>query len=606
MTSTEGNPIAPRRNLDLALIGNGRIAALVDARAAIVWGCFPGIDGDPTFCALLDTVPPDAARGIWAIDLVDVVRIEQGYARNSAVLVTRMVDGAGGTIEIADCAPRFMQHGRLYQPLTLVRRIRRVTGNPRVIVRVRPTSNYAAETPAVTVGSNHIRYVTTDVVLRLTTNASVTAILEELPLFIDDAITLHLGADESVIEDIRDLGTSLIARTNAHWHEWVRGLAIPFEWQEAVIRAAITLKMNAVDDTGAIVAAVTTSIPESPDSGRNWDYRFCWLRDGYFVVNALNRLGATTTMEHYLRYVAGIAAQAPDGKLQPVYRISGSAQLTERTEPALPGYRGMGPVRAGNDAWRQVQHDVYGAAILAAAQIFFDERLARRGDVAMFERLEVLGSLALEAHDQPDAGLWELRGRARVHTFSSVMCWAACDRLARIATRLGLDERAVAWQANALRIQRFVDTHCWNASLGHFVSAVDGSELDASLLLLAELNFVRADDPRFRATVTAIERDLVRDGFVFRYVEHDDFGAPQNAFIVCSFWLVNALAAIGERARARALFENLLVYRNAHGLLAEHVDPATGEMWGNFPQTYSMVGLINAAIRLSRPWDDAF
>ena len=373
-----------------------------------------------------------------------------------------------------------------------------------------------------------------------------------------------------------------------------------------MIRAAITLKLNAFDDTGAIVAAMTTSIPEAPSSGRNWDYRYCWLRDGYFVVNALNRLGATNTMERYLQYLVGIAAAASEGPIQPVYRISGSAELDERTEDALPGYRGMGPVRVGNDAWRQIQHDVYGSAVLAATHVFFDERLTQRGDIALFERLEPLGRRAVAMHDQPDAGLWELRGSTRVHTFSSVMCWAACDRLARIAEHLTLAERARMWRSEAERIHAFVDEHCWNRELGVFVSAVGGCELDASLLLLAELNFVRADDPRYIATVRAIEHELKRGEFVFRYVENDDFGTPANAFFVCTFWLVNALVAIGRREEARALFTRLLACRNRHGLLAEHVHPVTGELWGNFVQTYSMVGLINAAIRLSVPWDDAF
>ena len=351
---------------------------------------------------------------------------------------------------------------------------------------------------------------------------------------------------------------------------------------------------------------MTTTVPEAADSGRNWDYRYCWLRDGYFVVSALNRLGATATMERYLRYLVGVAAAASDGPVQPVYRISGSGELPERVEPALPGYRGMGPVRVGNDAWRQVQHDVYGAAVLAATHVFFDARLTHGGDAALFARLETLGARAVAAHDQPDAGLWELRGSARVHTFSSVMCWAACDRLARIAARLGLPERAAHWRGEADRIRAFVLAHGWNAELGTFVATAGGRELDASLLLLTELNFVAADDPRYVATVNAIERDLVRGGFLFRYVEADDFGAPRNAFVVCSFWLVDALAAIGRRDDARALFERLLACRNRHGLFAEHIDPATGEAWGNFVQTYSMVGLINSAIRLSIPWDEAF
>ena len=558
------------------------------------------------FCALLDTATPNDARGIWSIEIVDGVEITQSYSDNTAVVVTRMIDRTGGVIEITDCAPRFVLHGRLHQPMTIARRIKRLTGSPRVIVHLRPAFQYGRTRPMTTTGSHHIRYVGPDLTLRLTTDASITAVLEERPFFVEDTITLMLGADETIPEQLAELGRSFIEETLEHWRDWVRSLAIPFEWQSAVIRAAITLKLNAFDDTGAIVAAMTTSIPEAPGSGRNWDYRYCWLRDGYFVVNALNRLGATNTMERYLQYLVGIAAAASDGPIQPVYRISGGAELDERTEEALPGYRGMGPVRVGNDAWRQIQHDVYGSAVLAATHVFFDERLTHGGDIALFERLEPLGRRAVAMHDQPDSGLWELRGSTRVHTFSSVMCWAACDRLARIADRLTLGERARMWRGEAERIHAFVDEHCWNPELGIFVSTVGGRQLDASLLLLAELNFVRADDPRYIATVKAIERDLKRGEFVFRYIEHDDFGTPANAFFVCTFWLVNALVAIGRRDEARALFCRLLACRNRHGLLAEHVHPVTGELWGNFVQTYSMVGLINAAIRLSVPWDEAF
>ena len=594
------------RTLDLALIGNGRIGALVATDATIAWACFPRFDGDPVFCALLDTAPPASARGLWSIELVDGIAAEQAYAENTAVLVTRLTDRAGGVLEITDCVPRFQVHGRLHQPTTIVRRLRRVAGSPRVVVRLRPAFAWGGAVPAVTTGSHHVRYVGPDFALRLTTDASLTALLEERPFFVDDTTTLLLGADEPVGESLTELGRHFVEATLAYWRDWVRTLAIPYEWQKAVIRAAITLKQNAFDDTGAIVAAMTTSVPEAADSGRNWDYRYCWLRDGYFVVSALNRLGATATMERYLRYLVGVAAAASDGPVQPVYRISGSGELPERVEPALPGYRGMGPVRVGNDAWRQVQHDVYGAAVLAATHVFFDARLTHGGDAALFARLEALGARAVAAHDQPDAGLWELRGSARVHTFSSVMCWAACDRLARIADRLGLPARAAHWRDEAGRIRAFVDAHGWSAELGTFVATAGGRELDASLLLLTEFNFVAADDPRYVATVNAIERDLMRGGFLFRYVEADDFGAPRNAFVVCSFWLVDALAAIGRRDDARALFERLLACRNRHGLFAEHIDPATGEAWGNFVQTYSMVGLINSAIRLSIPWDEAF
>ena len=592
------------RTLDLALIGNGRIGLLVDSGGAVVWGCFPRFDGDPTFCALLDTAPAATTRGVFTIELINGIRVEQEYLVNTAVLVTRLYDSAGGTIEITDCVPRFLQFGRVFQPTTLVRRISRIAGSPRVLVRLRPAFDYGRRQPTLTIGSNHVRYVGPEMTIRLTTNASLTAVVEERSFILDRDLTLLLGSDEPVTRDPSDVGRHFTEETARYWRDWVRRLAIPFEWQSPVIRAAMSLQLNAYDDTGAIVAAMTTSIPEAADSGRNWDYRYCWLRDSYFVIDALNRLGATETMERYLGYIVNIAA-AGDKRLQPVYGISGNAMLAESTLDSLPGYRGMGPVRIGNDAHRQIQNDVYGATVLSAAHVFFDERLGRRGDSALFERLEPLGRHAIAMHDQPDAGPWEFRETERVHTFSSVMCWAACDRLARIARRLALPEHAGWWRDQAQRIRIFIETNCWNEHRRSFVGAVGAESVDAALLLLADLGFVLPADPRFSATVETIGRDLKRGSFILRYADRDDFGEPMNAFVVCTYWYVNALALLGRREEARELFEHLLTLRNRHGLFAEHLDTETGEPWGNYVQTYSMVGLITSAIRLSHSWDSS-
>jgi len=589
-------------SLDLALIGNGTIGALVNPAGEIVWGCFPRFDGDPAFCSLL------VGPGVFAVELVDGARQEQEYQPNTHILVTRLFDAACGAVEVTDFAPRFRQFGRLFCPMMLVRRIRRIAGNPRVRIRLRPTYGYGRALRTTTWGSNHVRFEgeRADPVLRLTTDVPVTAVVEENSFFLEDTVTLLFGPDETVQEAAGDIGARFLAETAAYWHEWVRSLAIPFEWQDAVIRAAITLQLNVFEDTGAIIAAVTTSVPEAPGSGRNWDYRFCWLRDAYFVINALNRLGATQTMERYLSYILNIVADGTAGTLQPLYGITGHRSTEERVVDSLPGYRGMGPVRVGNDAYRQVQHDVYGAAILAATHVFFDRRLVRRGDEALFRRLEPLGERAAALFDQPDAGLWELRGAARVHTFSSVMCWAGCDRLARIAGQLGLADRAAYWQGHAARIHSGVCERAWSAGRGSFTATLGGDSLDASLLRLNELGFLPDDDPRIAGTVRAIGQELRRGDFIFRYVEPDDFGPPANAFLVCTFWYINALCALGRRDEARALFENVLACRNRHGLLAEHIDPKTREQWGNFVQTYSMVGLIGAAIRLSVRWDQAF
>ncbi len=592
--------------LDLALIGNGRVGALVDPQGAITWACFPRFDGDPLFCSLLKAPQRPEDFGFFAVELVDCFRSEQEYLANTPVLVTRLYDGSGGSIAVTDFAPRFRLFGRMFCPIVLVRRLTRIAGTPRIRVRLRPAFDYGRCRAGVTYGSNHIRYLGEDLTLRLTTDASVTAVLEENAFFLDDTVTLLLGPDETVQGAVGDVGGRWLEDTTLYWREWVGSLGIPFEWQDAVIRAAITLKLNVFEDTGAIIAALTTSIPEAPGSGRNWDYRFCWLRDAYFVVNALNRLGATRTMERYLGYILNIIAADEDGWLQPVYTVSGHSVAAERDVSSLPGYRGMGPVRVGNQAHAQVQNDVYGSAILAATHVFFDRRLARRGDASLFRRLEPLGERAAQVFDQADAGPWELRGTARVHTFSSVMCWAGCDRLSRIAMHLGLPDRAAYWRDRAVHMHEVISRRAWNTTKGTFVATFDGDTLDAGLLRLSELSFLADADPRFAATVRAIGSELRNGDFVFRYLEPDDFGTPQNAFLICTFWYINALAAIGQRNEARALFESVLACRNRHGLLAEHIDPRTREQWGNFVQTYSMVGLISSAIRLSVRWDQAF
>ena len=592
---------------DLALIGNGTIGALIDGDATLKWCCFPRFDGDPAFCSLVrGDRDGDDAFGFFAIDVLDRERTEQEYTLNTAVLCTRVYDRSGGCVEITDFAPRYRQYGRMFAPMTIVRSMRRISGHPRVRIRLRPAQGYGREPMARKRGSNHITYSGEQVTLRATSNAGMTALLEETEFFLDHPVTIVFGPDETVNEGVVELGRHMLEETVEYWRTWVRALAIPFEWQDAVIRAAISLNLNVFEDTGAIIAAMTTSIPEAPGTGRNWDYRYCWIRDAYFVVNALNGLGATRIMERYLGFTMNIIASVTDHRLKPLYTISGKEIPEETIADHLDGYRGLGPVRIGNQAFHQVQHDVYGAAILTAPHIFFDQRLIQRGDADLFAALEVLGEAAVALYDKPDAGIWELRGIQRVHTFSSVMCWAGCDRLARIAGHIGLESRAAYWRKHADDMREVILARSWNEERGSFVATMDGDSLDASLLRLNDVGFIAADDPRFLGTVGAIERDLRHGDFVYRYSEEDDFGVPQNAFIVCTFWYINALAAIGRTDEARRLFENILSCRNKHGLFAEDIDTVTREQWGNFVQTYSMVGVIDSAARLSMKWEDVY
>ena len=586
-------------SLDLGLVGNGSFAALVDVRGRVVWGCVPAFDGDPTFCALL---APRHDGGDFAIELEDFSHASQHYLANTAVLRTVLHDTHGNAVEITDTVPRWRQHDRFYRPVMLARRIRPLTGVPRIRVRLRPLADYGAQVPETTWGSNHIRFLVPGFTLRLTSDVPVRLVRDALPFVLDREVHCVLGPDESLTQSVASFVRHAEECTVAYWREWVRYLSIPLEWHDAVIRSAITLKLCQYEETGAIVAAMTTSIPEAPHTVRNWDYRYCWLRDSAFVVRALNRLGATRTMEGYLSYVANIAGA--DGVLQPLYGIGFESSLAEDEVDSLAGYRGMGPVRRGNLAWVQRQHDVYGSVVLAAAQLYFDRRLEHPGDAATFARLEVVGERAHALHDQPDAGLWEFRGREEVHTYSSVMCWAACDRLAKIAAHLGLDDRRDHWRTRADAMHARIVAHAFDPELGHFVESLDGKRLDASLLLLADIGFVAADDPRFVATVEAIGAQLRHGDGMFRYVAPDDFGEPETSFTICTFWYIDALASIGRADEARTLFEGVLARRNPLGLLSEDLAFDGGEAWGNFPQTYSHVGLIMAAMRLSRPWTD--
>ncbi|WP_414902265.1 glycoside hydrolase family 15 protein [Sphingomonas flavalba] len=590
--------------LDLWPIGNCQVSALVDRSGRFVWGCLPRIDGEPAFSSLLDDEPPagEGAYGFWEIDLDGVVETSQAYLRNTPVLVTRHSDGDGNAIEVIDFAPRFRRLGRMFRPTAFVRIVRPVSGSPRVRIRLRPGRGWGSARAGHTRGTNHIRYLLDDGVIRLSTTAPVGWIESERLFRVERSLHFYLGPDESFADDIAAALEQMLDRTATEWRHWVRGLATPFEWQEAVIRAAITLKLCQHEESGAIVAAMTTSIPEHANSGRNWDYRYCWIRDAYYTIQALNRLGALDVLEGYLEYLRNIVDNAAGGHIQPLYGVSGEQTLSEREAPGLNGYRGMGPVRVGNQAYDQMQHDAYGQIVLSNTQAFFDHRLLRMAGVADFEALEPVGERAWERYDQPDAGLWELRTRAHVHTYSAAMCWAACDRLANAASALGLAARAAFWQARADTMRARIEQAAWRPDSNRLSATFAGDTLDASLIQLLELRFLSPDDPRFKGTLAAVEAGLRRGSNMLRYDSEDDFGMPHTAFNMCTFWLIEALHFIGRTADARALFEEILARRTPAGLLSEDIDPVTGELWGNYPQTYSLAGLINCAVLLSEPW----
>jgi GH15 family glucan-1,4-alpha-glucosidase len=605
---TQKTLYAQRASLNLGLIGNCQISALIDERARIVWSCLPRFDGDPVFQALVNEDNGPSADGAFSIELEDFVRSEQYYEANTAILRTRLFDSREQCVEVIDFAPRYWTRGRPFRPNMLVRRVRPVLGNPRITIRLRPRFEWAKSEPTITRGSNHLRYTNEAMTLRLTTNASLSHILSETQFSLAAPISLLLGADESIDRSIEGIAREFEERTSLYWRSWTRALSVPLEWQEAVIRAAITLKLCLFEDTGAIVAAMTTSIPEAANSGRNWDYRYCWLRDAFFTVRALNSISEVGTLEDYLRWLHDVVQGAVDvdgtcRHIQPLYGIGLEHALPESKIERLAGYRGMGPVRVGNQAHEHIQQDVYGNIVLGAAQSFFDHRLFRRGSLVDFQLLEAVGERAYAVYDQPDAGMWELRTRARVHTSSALMGWAACDRIAKIAQHLQLASRVTFWRTRADAMRERILREAWSEERQSYAESLGGHDLDASVLLMAEVGMVDARDPRFAATVTALEKTLCDGPYMRRYEAPDDFGKPETAFNLCAFWRIDALARLGRKSEAREIFEALLASRNHLGLLSEDTDLVTGEMWGNFPQTYSMAGIINGAVRLSAPWD---
>lgn len=591
-------------DLDLWHIGNCQVSALIDRSASIVWACVPRVDGDPLFSALLagPVKAGDEATGIWSIDVDGCIKIRQGYRRNTPVLVSTFEDASGNAMEVIDFCPRRQRLDRVYRPTAFARILRPVAGVPRVRIRLRPTYAYGAVLAERTFGSNHIRYVLDHASYRLTTNAPVSFVGEELQFRLERPMHFFLGPDESFSEEISASLDQMLEDTTSEWQLWARGLATPPDWQEAVIRAAISLKLCQHEETGAIVAAVTTSIPEHEDSERNWDYRYCWIRDAYYTVQALNRLGALDVLEGYLGFLRHVVTAASGGHVQPLYSVLGEPRVGERMATGLAGYRGIGPVRVGNQAHEQVQNDVYGQIILSSVQAFFDSRLLRTSGLADFHSLEQVGERAWSCHDKPDAGLWEFRTISSVHTYSAAMCWAACDRLARVADVLGLDQRRDLWSERAHHIRNYIENGAWRPDLNTMSATLSGNHLDASLIQLLDLRFFDPHDPRFRGTLGSLEQSLRRGPYMLRYATEDDFGLPRTAFNFCTFWLIEAMHIMGREREARALFEEMLSRRTAAGLLSEDIEPETGQLWGNYPQTYSLAGLINCALLLSRPW----
>ena len=582
---------------DLGLIGNCQFSALVERTGAIVWCCLPRFDSAPVFSTLLD----EAGGGQFLIGPADGSAGTQRYLENTNILETTF-DTADGGVRVLDFAPRFTQYDRTFRPTQLVRIVEPIHGNPRVRVVCEPRIGWSKEKSSRMPGSNHLRFEGFDTQLRLTTNLPI-SYLAGRPFALTERRYLVLTWGTPIEEPLAPLSERFLQETARYWQRWVKECDVPPLFQQEVIRSALTLKLHCFEDTGAIVASMTTSIPEAAGSGRTWDYRYCWLRDAYYALSAFRLLGHFEEREQFVRYLINVASASPDLNLAPLYRVDATNDLQETTLPNWPGFNGEGPVRIGNGAAVQRQHDVFGEMVLALTPVFFDDRFSAERSRETLELLQRLARKAISVAGTPDMGIWELRNGTHPQTFSSLMCWAAADRVSSVLDRRRV-EGALEMRKAAELIRDEIVSKAWNEAKGSFVATYTGTALDASLLQIASLRMLPASDPRLRSTVDVVWRELARGGWLLRYKEDDGFGVPTVAFIMCTFWLVEALVKTGRETEARELFERARAALSPLGLLSEDYEVEGLRMWGNFPQAYSHVGLIHAAFAASPRWSE--
>jgi GH15 family glucan-1,4-alpha-glucosidase len=587
----------PSRIEDYALIGDCNAAALVARDGSIDWLCWPRFDSEACFAALLGT----SQHGRWLIAPQDgEVRVARRYRRHTMILETRF-ECPQGVVTLVDFMPMGVSHSSVVR--LVIGERGRVAMGTELILRF----GYGAVVPWIekledgtlrAIAGPEMVVLRTPVALAgrdLTHVGEFTVAAGEIVPFVLTYGASHLPLPTALA------AAAALATTEVFWSEWAARCRPAGRWSGAVVRSVMTLKALTYAPTGGMVAAPTTSLPEQLGGARNWDYRFCWLRDATFTLLATMNAGyyeeAQAWRDWLVRAVAGSPQQA-----QILYGIAGERRTTEWEVPWLPGYEGSLPVRIGNQAHEQLQLDVYGEVLDAFYQ-------ARRGGLPFSDAAAALQLAFLEHLEkvwrEPDESIWEVRGGRRQFTYSKLMAWVAFDRAVKSHETFGRGDHARAHRWRALRAEIHADicANGFDASLGSFVQSYGSSELDASLLQMPILGFLPADDPRVIGTVAAIERELLVDGFVLRYRSEtapDGLPAGEGAFLACSFWLVDAYVLQQRFEEARALFERLVALCNDVGLLSEEYDPRSGRLVGNFPQAFTHVALINSAFNLTK------
>ena len=521
----------------------------------------------------------------------------QSYRENTNVLETYVSSGIDA-YRVTDFAPRFEQYNRYFRPLMLIRKVEPVRGLPRVKVCCKPVYDYGERVLSQQRGSSHIRFLDMDESFRLSTDIPLNYLAEERSFVLDQPYYLLLSYGAPLEAPLKKTAESFLAETTRYWQRWVKSTSIGKYYQDEVIRSALTLKICQYEDTGAIIAAPTTSLPESDGSGRNWDYRYSWMRDTYYTLNAFNHIGHFEEMEKYFNFLLNIPMRNGN-RIQPLYGIVGESKLTEKILD-LPGYRGNRPVRIGNEAYTHIQNDVYGQILLAILPLIVDERFKtnlslERSDFLLRSVLKMMEKTI----NEPDAGLWEFREMALHHTYTNLFQWAGSSAAAKIAEEYENHDLSRMARTLQKRAAEFIE-RAYSQKRRAYLHAVDSDHLDASTLQLIMMHYLDPRSEKAKEHLKALEKDLkVGKGLFYRYIHEDDFGKPSNTFLICGFWYAEALACVGRLEEAMEAFEYLSGCSNHLGLLSEDLDPRDKSQWGNFPQAYSHVGLVNAAYRIN-------
>jgi len=593
-------------NYNYGVIGNCTTAALVSHDCSIEWLCLPFFSSPSLFARILD----EEKGGHFKIGAKNIKSISQRYLNHTAILLTHF-ETEEGAFDVRDYMPRFKKsEGTYYCPPEIHREILPVSGTPIISIELAPKPNYAQSETQVVSDGEYIKIMSSIGDYNsyyLYTNLDHGKVIgaEDIPL--TAPTYLALSYNEKIHAMNKDRIYIEYEKTKTYWLDWVYRTKSPENYKDYFIRSAITLKLMTFQRTGAVVAAPTTSLPEIIGKERNWDYRYCWTRDGSMIVDLYARMGHLNTATRFMKFILDRMLRKSEN-IAVMYGINGEKELTEIELSHLKGYKGSQPVRIGNEAYLQQQNDLYGELIETIYSYFV---LCLHEHDMNEEIWTVVRSLVREVITKwrtKDSGIWEYRDKPRHYVHSKLMSWVAMDRAAKIASHIGKGKYVAKWLAIAAEIKHDILENGWNEALGTFTMAYESEDIDAANLLMLHYGFLPKTDPRIRGTVQKTYECLVKKNLTMRYSAHDDFGAPENAFLVCSFWMVNALHLVGEKQKAKEMFEYVLQCSNHHKLFAEDVEIHTLRLTGNFPQGYSHLALIQTVLLLETEynWSDAF